>query len=216
LIWSDGWAIRSSDCRCMFLREIDHSMRHSSQSRSHGNIGWRDKSECCKSIHHSFSVWNSVTSFKTGCPVIESHWAATFFAPNKSMQMARSTKCSTLSMTEGIKFCLTQGQENRIWLERITGFTRDYYLTIVVDSPFSSFNNLIVFHLIQTLLGFLSLLSSLDILYSGLIITLTGAPRVLSVNEQSSHVIDLGSFQLLMLFSVHWWKMGFLQIWWRG
>jgi hypothetical protein len=132
-----------------------------------------------------------------GCPLVESQWNEAIFAPNRPSQMAPSTKGSMLYMPGLIKFCLTDGQENKIWLEKIAGLKRSYRVTIVVDSSYSCFNDLMIVHSVQTLLGFLRLLSRIDVPYFDLIIATTGAPRILTVNQSSAHAIDFQSFQLL-------------------
>jgi PAX-interacting protein 1 len=96
-----------------------------------------------------------------------------------------------------IKFCLTDGQENKIWLEKIAGLKRSYRVTIVIDSSFSCFNDFMIVHSIQTILGFLRLLSLIDIPYFDLIIATAEAPRILAVNQNSSRALDFQSFQLL-------------------
>lgn len=42
-----------------------------------------------------------------------------FFAPNKPSQYAPSTRGTKLYLQGFIKFCITNDQENKIWLEKI-------------------------------------------------------------------------------------------------
>jgi hypothetical protein len=132
-----------------------------------------------------------------GCPLLESQWTEAIFAPNKPSQMAPSTKGSMLYMPGLIKFFLTDGQETKIWLEKIAGLKRSYRVTVIIDSSYSCFNDLMIAHSVQTIFGFLRLLSRIDIPYFDLIIATAEAPRLLAVNQSSSRAIDFQSFQLL-------------------
>jgi hypothetical protein len=51
---------------------------------------------------------------------IEFHWTDVIFAPNKASQMAPSKKGTKLYMPNLIKFCMTDGNENKIWLDKTT------------------------------------------------------------------------------------------------
>jgi PAX-interacting protein 1 len=132
-----------------------------------------------------------------GCPLLDSQWTEAIFPPNKPSQMAPSTKGPMLYMPGLIKFFLTDGQETKIWLEKIAGLKRSYRVTIIIDSSYSCFNDLMITHSVQTIFGFLRLLSRIDIPYFDLIVATAEAPRILAVNQSSSRAIDFQSFQLL-------------------
>jgi hypothetical protein len=130
-------------------------------------------------------------------PMFSSQWTEAMFMPNKPSQMAPSTKGPMLYIPGLIKFCLTDGQENKIWLEKIAGLTRNYRVTIVVDSSYSCFNDAMLPHTCQTLFGFLRVLSQINIPFFDLVVATTGAPRILAVNQNTQRAIDFQSFQLL-------------------
>lgn len=77
-------------------------------------------------------------------------WKEVIFTPNKPSQMAPSTKGTKLYIQGLIKFCLTDGQENKIWLEKIAGLKRNYRVTVVIDASNSCFNELMYPHSLQT------------------------------------------------------------------
>jgi hypothetical protein len=116
-------------------------------------------------------------------PMLESQWTEAIFLPNKSSQLAPSTKGPMLYMPGVIKFCLTDGQENKIWLAKIARLKRNYRVTIVVDSSYSCSSRLMYTHAIQTLFELLRVLSQIDISYFNLILTTPGDPKILAINQ---------------------------------
>jgi PAX-interacting protein 1 len=129
-------------------------------------------------------------------PMLESQWTEAIFVPNKPSQMAPSTKGRMLYIPGLIKFCLTDGQEKKIWLEKIAGLKRNYRVTIIIDSSYSCFSDLMFAHSVQTLFGFLRMLSQIDIPYFDLIVTTAGAPKILAINQNTQRAIDFQTFEL--------------------
>jgi hypothetical protein len=127
--------------------------------------------------------------------MLESQWTEAIFIPNKPSQMAPSAKGPMLYMSGLIRFCVTDGQDNSFWLEKIAGLKRTYRLTLVTDSSHSGFGDLMFAHSVQTLFGLLRMLSQIDISYFDLIVTTAGAPRILAINQNTQRVIDFQTFE---------------------
>jgi hypothetical protein len=130
-------------------------------------------------------------------PMLESQWTEAIFIPNKPSQMAPSTKGPMLYMPGLIRFCLTDGQENKIWLEKIAGLKRNYRVTIIIDSSYSCFSDQMFAHSVQTLFGLLRVLSQIDIPYFDFIVATAGAPKILAINQSTQRAIDFQTFELL-------------------
>ena len=46
-----------------------------------------------------------------------------------------------------INFCITHGNDNKIWLEKNNnGFKRDYRVSVLIDSNISCFNEQMILH----------------------------------------------------------------------
>jgi hypothetical protein len=89
-----------------------------------------------------------------------------------------------------IKFCLTDGQENKIWLEKTTGLKRDYRVSIVIDTSYSCFNPIMLSHSIQTCFSLIGILAQIEIPFFDLIIATSNSPIILAVNQNSQRALD--------------------------
>ena len=56
------------------------------------------------------------------------------FPPNKPSMYIPSIKGNRLNIIGLINFVLTNGQDNKIWLEKKGGLKRDYRISIIIDS----------------------------------------------------------------------------------
>ena len=129
-------------------------------------------------------------------------WKEVIFTPNKPSQMAPSTKGTKLYIQGLIKFCLTDGQENKIWLEKIAGLKRNYRVSVVIDASNSCFNELMYPHSLQTIITFLRTLATIEIPYFDLIVATSEGPVILAVNQNTQTCLDPhGSDLWLSLFS---------------
>ena len=75
------------------------------------------------------------------------------FTPNKPSMYSPSTKGTRLYLMGLINFCITHGQDNKIWLEKNKGFKKDYRVTVIIDSSISCFNSYMRPHSIKTVLA---------------------------------------------------------------
>ena len=50
------------------------------------------------------------------------------------------SKVTRLYLIELINFCLTRGQDNKIWLEKNKGIKKDYRATVIIDLSIYCFN----------------------------------------------------------------------------
>ena len=122
----------------------------------------------------------------------------TIFPPNK----APSTKGSRLYIKGLIYFILTNGQENKIWLEKKAGLKRDYRISIIIDSSRSCFNELMGIHSYQMIVEILSIFSYIQIPYLDIIIARENEPLVLCLGQDSLNSLTINSPIWLALFEI--------------
>ncbi|EAY22716.1 hypothetical protein TVAG_476450 [Trichomonas vaginalis G3] len=84
------------------------------------------------------------------------------FEPNKPTQFSQSTKGSNISIKGYIQFLVTQGQEQRIYLERNAGLVLSHSLFVVIDGSISCFNEHVANLSLQTIICTLSSLKLVD------------------------------------------------------
>ena len=63
-----------------------------------------------------------------------------FLTPNKPSMYAPSIKGTKFNIIGLINFCLTNGQYNKIYLDKIAGLKRDYRISVII-----SFNTILLF-----------------------------------------------------------------------
>ena len=66
--------------------------------------------------------------------VIPLHFFQCFLPPNKPSMYIPSIKGNRLYIIGLINFVLTNGKDNKIWLEKKGGLKRDYRISIIIDS----------------------------------------------------------------------------------
>lgn len=129
-------------------------------------------------------------------------WKEVIFAPNKPSQYAPSTRGTKLYLQGFIKFCITDGQENKIWLEKIAGLKRNYRISVVIDASNSCFNDLMYNHSLLTIITFLRTLATVEIPYFDLIVATADGPQILAINQNTQNCLDPnGSDLWISLFS---------------
>ena len=92
-----------------------------------------------------------------------------------------------------INFCITHGQDNKIWLEKNKGLKKDYRVTVIIDSSISCFNEYMRPHSIKTVLAVLRMISLVDIPYFDLIIATPTKPIVLSSGNDTTNSLNFKS-----------------------
>ena len=114
----------------------------------------------------------------------------TIFPPNKPSMYAPSVKGTRLYLVGLVKFIITAGQENKIWLEKKAGLKRDYRVSVIIDSSKSCFNNINSFHSFKTIFSFLKCLSLIDIPYFDLIIATDKKPINLCLGYDTTYSLN--------------------------
>ena len=112
------------------------------------------------------------------------------FPPNKPSMYSPSTKGTRLYLMGLINFCITHGQDNKIWLEKNKGFKRDFRVSVIIDSSISCFNEQMRPHSIKTVLAVLRMLSLVEIPYFDLIIATNKEPIVLSCGNDTTNCLN--------------------------
>ena len=114
----------------------------------------------------------------------------TIFPPNKPSMYAPSIKGTRLYLVGLVKFIITGGQDNKIWLEKKAGLKRDYRISVIIDSSKSCFNNINSFHSYKTIFSFLKCLSLIDIPYFDLIIATNKEPIILCLGNDTINSLN--------------------------
>ena len=112
------------------------------------------------------------------------------FPPNKPSMYAPSVKGTRLYLVGLVKFIITGGQDNKIWLEKKAGLKRDYRVSVIIDSSKSCFNNINSFHSFKTVFSFLKCLSLIEIPYFDLIIATDKEPIVLCLGNDTTNSLN--------------------------
>ena len=112
------------------------------------------------------------------------------FSPNKPSMYSPSNKGNKLYLLGLINFCITHGQDNKIWLEKNKGYKKDYRATVIIDSSSSCFSNYMRPHSIKTVLAVLRMLSLVEIPYFDLIIATKSNPIVLSCGNDTTNSLN--------------------------
>ena len=112
------------------------------------------------------------------------------FPPNKPSMYAPSVKGTRLYLVGLVKFIITGGQDNKIWLEKKAGLKRDYRISVIIDSSKSCFNNINSFHSYKTIFSFLKCLSLIEIPYFDLIIATDKEPIILCLGNDTTNSLN--------------------------
>ena len=112
------------------------------------------------------------------------------FPPNKPSMYAPSVKVTRLYLVGLVKFIITGGQDNKIWLEKKAGLKRDYRISVIIDSSKSCFNNINSFHSYKTIFSFLKCLSLIEIPYFDLIIATDKEPIILCLGNDTTNSLN--------------------------
>ena len=115
------------------------------------------------------------------------------FSPNKPSMYSPSTKGTRLYLMGLINFCITHGQDNKIWLEKNKGLKKDYRVSVIIDSSISCFNNYMRPHSIKTVLSVMRMLSLVEIPFFDLIIATPTKPIVLSCGNDTTNILNIKS-----------------------
>ena len=124
------------------------------------------------------------------------------FPPNKPSMFAPSVKGTRLYLVGLVKYMITGGQENKIWLEKKAGLKRDYRMSVIIDSSISCFNKINISHSFKTIFSFLKYLSFIDIPYFDLIIATNKEPIILCSGNDTTSSLNSDSILWKGLSSV--------------
>ena len=125
---------------------------------------------------------------------MKSEYLEFVFAPNKPSMYSPSTKGTRLYLMGLINFCITHGQDNKIWLEKNKGLKKDYRVSVVIDTSISCFNDYMRPHSIKSVLAVLRMLSLVEIPYFDLIIATAKKPVVLCCGNDTLNSLNMKSY----------------------
>ena len=112
------------------------------------------------------------------------------FPPNKPSMFTPSVKGTRLYLIGLVKYMITGGQENKIWLEKKACLKRDYRISVIIDSSISCFNIINQNHSFKTIFTFLKILSVIEIPYFDLIIATNKEPLILCCGNNTTNSLN--------------------------
>ena len=115
------------------------------------------------------------------------------FPPNKPSMYAPSLKGTRLYLVGLVKYMITGGQENKIWLEKKACLKRNYRISVIIDSSKSCFNNINYGHTYKTIFTFLKILSLIEIPFFDLIIATDKEPIILCSGNDTMNSLNNNS-----------------------
>ena len=115
------------------------------------------------------------------------------FPPNKPTLYAPSTKGTKLNFSGLLNFLLTEGQDNKIWLEKKERLKKDYRIAIIIDSSRSCFNKYSFYYSFKAIKALLDIIFYSKIPYFDLIIASNERPIVICTG-QDSDILNHSSF----------------------
>ena len=148
-----------------------------------------------KNIGEDINIINikKENNFINNFPVINNELMNSIFVPNQPTLYAPSHKGNRLYLLGLINFCLTNGQDNNIWLEKKVGLRRNYRISVIIDSSISCIYGLMGIHSLNIIFNFLKMIYSLQIPYFDLIIATKKNPIVLCSSQESTNCLSISS-----------------------
>ncbi|OHT01916.1 hypothetical protein TRFO_31156 [Tritrichomonas foetus] len=122
------------------------------------------------------------------------------FPRNKPSQYSPSQTGSIFYFPGLVRFILTQGQDNKIFLAKNAGFIRSYSVFIIIDNSSSCFNISTFTHSYQTILTFLYSISKIDLPSLNIIVTTKNGPMILCSEKPSMITLEEKSPIWISLF----------------
>ena len=123
------------------------------------------------------------------------------FKPNLPTQAVLVEEGTHLDITELIKYSINKIPNPRLYREIRDGFVKNYGLSIVIDTSISCFNELCIFHTLQTLRILLSTISYDNLPCLDIIISTPSEPIILCSEKSSNEILSDKSPFWATLFS---------------
>ena len=115
------------------------------------------------------------------------------FSPNKPSMFSPSSKGTRLYLMGLINFCITHGQDNKIWLEKNKGLKKDYRVSVIIDSSISCFNEQMRPHSLKTVLIILKILSLVELPLLDIIIATNSKPIIICCGNDTTNILNIKS-----------------------
>ena len=138
--------------------------------------------------------------FEDNLPIYNQKLIDDLFPPNKPTLYAPSNKGTKLNFSGLLNFFITNGQEDKIWLEKRDRLKKDYRISIVIDSSRSCFNKDSFYYSFSIIKALFNLIYSSKIPYFDLIIATDNNPIVIC-SGQDSNILNDKSFIWTSLIS---------------
>ena len=131
--------------------------------------------------------------FDKNLPIYNQKLIDDMFPPNKPTLYAPSNKGTKLNFSGLLNFFITNGQDDKIWLEKKDRLKKDYRVTIIIDSSISCFNKDSFYYSFSVIKSLFNIIYSSKIPFFDLIIATNKEPLVIC-SGQDSNILNNKSF----------------------
>ena len=138
--------------------------------------------------------------FDKNLPIYTQKLIEDMFPPNKPTLYAPSNKGTKLNFSGLLNFFITNGQDDKIWLEKKDRLKKDYRVSIVIDSSMSCFNKDSFYYSSSVIKSLFNIIYSSKIPFFDLIIATNKEPLVICTG-QDSNILNNKSFIWSLIIS---------------
>ena len=146
-----------------------------------------------KVSEQSLNCENFLKEFDNNLPTYNQKLIDDMFPPNKPTLYAPSNKGTKLNFSGLLNFFITNGQDDKIWLEKKDRLKKDYRVSVIIDSSRSCFNKDSFYYSFSIVKSLLSIIYSSKIPFFDLIIATNKEPIIIC-SGQDSNILTNKSF----------------------
>ena len=131
--------------------------------------------------------------FDNNLPAYNQKLVDDMFPPNKPTLYAPSNKGTKLNFSGLLNFFITNGQDDKIWLEKKDRLKKDYRVSIIIDSSRSCFNKDSFHHSFSVIKSLFNIIYYSKIPFFDLVIATNREPLIIC-SGQDSNILNNKSF----------------------
>ena len=146
-----------------------------------------------KASENNCNCESFLKEFDKNIPIYNQKLIDDMFPPNKPTLYAPSSKGTKLNFSGLLNFFITNGQDDKIWLEKKDRLKKDYRVSIIIDSSLSCFNKDSFYYSFSIIKSFLNIIYFSKIPFFDLIIATNKEPLVIC-SGQDSNILNNKSF----------------------
>lgn len=145
------------------------------------------------SSEKNYNCESFLKEFDKNLPIYNQKLIDDMFPPNKPTLYAPSNKGTRLNFSGLLNFFITNGQDDKIWLEKKDRLKKDYRISIIIDSSISCFNKDSFYYSFSVIKSLFNIIYSSKIPFLDLIIATNKEPLVI-FSGQDSNILNNKSF----------------------